>query len=178
MGIEYFHPDHKKLVHMAKFACEGVNTSGDSFYERVTKNSCAIFSDGRIKLENNSRGAYFEIVLFDGIAASAKGDTSRIKTGVRDSRPNRNAEVDFIVSGCGRRMDMAAGIHAKTSLRERWRQPDRDTLVIKSNKDTRELMLSDLCDLEAEIKFWLLGYKEYDENTPSEAVRALSLIHI
>jgi len=70
-------------------------------------------------------GALFEQCIYDAMCRSGV-DPSWIQTGV-DLADGNNAEADFVISvpSRGRR-----AVFVKVSLRERWKQIDRDAMVI------------------------------------------------
>lgn len=79
------------------------------------------------------RGKYLEMAVYDFVAKVVEdndGDISCI-TVQTDMYPGYNAEADIVVNG-------RLAILAKTSYRERWKQVDRDVLVMTHHSPSRK----------------------------------------
>ncbi len=102
------------------------------------------------------RGKYLEIAVYDFAAkvAIANGaDESCIRVQV-DMLPGHNAEADILVN------DRLA-ILVKTSFRERWKQVDRDAMLMSHLNPSRK---------RRDFRVWSVFYAEHD-NLPLEQVQ-------
>jgi hypothetical protein len=102
---------------------------------RITEHYEAILKYNAEK-NNSKKGAYFEAVVYDALVFEGV-DPDRIGLSV-DVSNLRDADADFLIAPPGKTFAWASGnnwidctaILCKTSLRERWKQVDRDAGII------------------------------------------------
>lgn len=98
------------------------------------------------KLDNSARGRWFEQCVYDAFKKLGLNPLLHC----RDKE--KNIEVDFTFTHIKPRL----GVHTKTSLRERWKQADRDALAC-GDHNVRMRMYDGCCD---DVQHMLLVHKE------------------
>lgn len=162
MSLTYPHPkisnarDGSELWAAAQRWCAGVSVplveQPKAHFEAALKGSKA-HGSGR---NGAIRGKYLEIAVYDFAAkvAIANGaDESCIRVQV-DMYPGYNAEADILIN------DRLA-LLVKTSFRERWKQVDRDAMLMSHLNPSRK---------QRNFRVWSVFYAEND-NFPLEQVQ-------
>lgn len=112
---------HRVLLHEAT---RGVRTNVACPGSHISSHMEALEKHPMISNKNNVRGSMFEYCVYDALALWV--DETRISRGVHLSKKH-SVEVDYVVLP-----DNGGSIFylfAKTSLRERWKQVDRDAMA-------------------------------------------------
>jgi hypothetical protein len=139
--------------------------NGPTISERICANYEAILKNSRLSKNGQARGQAFEIIAADAIHA-AVGDTYEWSGHLKCAQ--YNAEIDIVLYDS--RQETVHGIFLKTSLRERWKQEDRDAMLFDKQWDKDLTLLSEaLCRPVNSFTPWALCFKEQLQQTPQEA---------
>jgi len=121
-----------------------------------------------IKLQGTTTGHTFELLIAD----------SMMKFGVDQTRfffhaksDTKNTDIDLLILPKQGNYKSTA-LMMKTSLRERWKQEDRDALMIHYNSNNCWSDIALQFGLRKDISpdIWALTFKEKKEITPQEAI--------
>lgn len=103
----------------------------DGFHpgRRIRKHFEAVTGSWLGTVNNTHLGRLFEICVYDSLCFyGVPEDAIRLHV---DASPGKHAEIDILVAPPGER---AAALLLKTSFRERWKQLDRDAMIIGMNR--------------------------------------------
>jgi len=152
-------------MHLTRDVPDGL--SGD-LGGRIVAHYAGALDASRGKLDNSTRGSLFEATVYDGLVYYGVAE-ERIGSKLDASwlgQRTLNAELDIVVSPRGVAFDKsdpstwAFGLLLKTSLRERWKQIDRDTHVASTFARFRY--------------FWGLTYLEQNVHTAEKQIELLA----
>lgn len=122
-----------------------------------------------ISTNGSSTGMVFELIIYDVLIHFGVHPTDMY---LSVKHPTTNTEIDILVR---RRSGKAPiGIMAKTSLRERWKQEDRDAMAIRNDESGAATYILNQCgmkyDRAAPPIIWCLTHREKANTTPNDAV--------
>jgi hypothetical protein len=135
-----------------------------SLSDTIARNYEQISSSHRFQQNGQFRGQAFEIIVADAVK-KAVGDTPQIRGHVKYA--NQNAEIDIVIDYG----DSVHGLFLKTSLRERWKQEDRDALLFRDGQNHFMRLESVLGHRVASFTPWALVFKERAGLKPQQAVQ-------
>jgi hypothetical protein len=129
--IEYFPsvPD-KQRVHfdVLQLYTKHISVAGLSAADRIAAHYCALLRQRGLQRNNSSNGRHFCLCVYDALVAAGIA-ALRLELNVRaDPRRNDDIDIRVTVSALTQRYVL---FYLKTSLRERWKQIDRDARYAK-----------------------------------------------
>ena len=140
-------------------------TDGLSISETICTNYERISNSHRFQQNGQFRGQAFEIIVGDALAKALSETPAVIRGHV--SYSSQNAEIDVAIDYG----DSVHGIFLKTSLRERWKQEDRDALLFSGERNHFPRLESALGHKVKRFTPWSLVYKEQQQMAPEQAVQ-------
>lgn len=119
----------------------GVVEGGLSFAERAAAHYTAYLQDRTIKRNHTRNGDWFCFCIYDALIACGVAP-ERVIFDTRASK-ERNDDIDLLIA-TGLPTQARMCLYLKTSLRERWKQVDRDARIAKDifGKSTMTVCLS------------------------------------
>lgn len=158
---------HNTFVSLSTVLAE-VKASEDCFSSRVITHFLKFKSHPHFSNNGSTSGQFFEAVFIEAMSVMGV-PTNRQKLHVKHEKTN--VEVDVFVVGAKRPII----ILLKSSLRERWKQEDRDAMSIKSNAKGCADALYKQCgigkfDSAYPPIIWAVTWREKETVSPDEAV--------
>jgi hypothetical protein len=117
-----------------------VNAEGLTFAERAAAHYTALLQDRTLKRSNTSNGYWFCICVYDALLAAGVSP-ERITFNTRANK-KRNDDIDLLIEPSVPTKAVMC-LYLKASLRERWKQVDRDARIAKDHwgKSTQTVCL-------------------------------------
>lgn len=142
--IEHFPLKRRSKVFMPEdlqHVTRGIVVDGLSFPERAAAHYTAYLQDRTIKRNHTRNGDWFCFCIYDALVACGV-TPERIIFNTRASK-ERNDDIDLLIEPCLSTQSRMC-LYLKTSLRERWKQVDRDARIAKDifGKNTMTVCLS------------------------------------
>ena len=117
-----------------------INAEGFTFAERAAAHYTALLQDRTLKRSNTSNGYWFCICVYDALLAAGVSP-ERITFNTRANK-KRNDDIDLLIEPSVPTKAVMC-MYLKASLRERWKQVDRDARIAKDHwgKSTQTVCL-------------------------------------